>query len=192
MSELEKRITFIKEIDKLKEIKRNSYLLSQSRKENSAEHSWHISLLAIILIDYCNDKVDILKVLKMILIHDIVEIDAGDVLVYNDSKEILAAKKERETKSAKRIFGLLPLDQQDELTSLWEEFENEESAESRYAAALDRIMPLLHNIYSEGRSWKENNISLEQVLNKNVKIKINCPAIWDYLEPLIVKAFKNR
>ncbi len=191
MNDLNKRIKFLLEIDKLKEVVRNSYLISQGRKENSAEHSWHIALLALTLLENTEVKVDILKVLKMILLHDIVEIDAGDLLVYLDSPEILKAKREREQASATRIFGLLPEEQGREFIALWEEFEDEKTPEALYAASLDRVMPLLHNIQSAGKSWQENNITLEQVVNKNSKIAKNCPEIWSYLKPLIEDTFKK-
>ena len=154
---LERQIAFILEIDKLKSVLRRSYLLNEERHENSAEHSWHLSVMALVLAEHANAEINQLRVLKMLLVHDIVEIDSGDTYVYDAAGN--DTKAEREQEAARRIFGLLPGDQQLEITQLWQEFEARETPEAQFAAALDRLMPLLHNYHTEGRSWREHGIA---------------------------------
>ena len=183
---LERQISFILEIDKLKSVLRRSYLLNEPRHENSAEHSWHLSIMALVLAEYANAEVDTLRVLKMLLVHDIVEIDAGDTFVYdlagNETKAV------REQEAAQRIFGLLPTDQQSEVQALWQEFEERTTSEAKFAAALDRLMPLLHNYHTEGRSWREHGIRKEQVLRLNRHIADGSETLWEYAEVLITEA----
>ncbi len=186
-SHLEKQLSLIIEIDKLKSVLRKSKIKSaDDRAENSAEHSWHVALMAIILQEHSNEDVDILKVVKMLLIHDVVEIDAGDVIIYD-----LAARKEqeeKEMKAANRLFGLLPKEQGKELLDLWCEFEDAISAEARFAKALDRLAPLMLNYYNHGKSWQENHISKQQVLEVNSKIGKGSETLWDFAESLIEDA----
>ena len=158
---LAQQIGFILEIDKLKEIIRRSYLISGERRENTAEHSWHLAMLALILVEHSNQPVDLLRVLKMVLVHDIVEIDAGDTFLF-DTVGILD-KADREQLAAERLFGLLPTDQAHELRQLWQEFEARQTAESHFANALDRLIPLLLNYQSGGRTWQENGISSDRI-----------------------------
>ncbi len=162
---LHQQIAFILEIDKLKSILRRTYLVNDPRHENSAEHSWHLAMMAMVLAEHANAEVNLLRVLKMLLVHDVVEIDAGDTYCYdtggNDSKA------EREMAAAHRIFGLLPNDQRDEMHQLWEEFEARQTPEARFAAALDRLMPILHNYYTQGRSWLEHGVTQTQVIDRN-------------------------
>ncbi|MCR4795393.1 MULTISPECIES: HD domain-containing protein [Ruminococcus] len=162
---LKKQIDFILEIDKMKNLYRQTYVLHEDRKENDAEHSWHLAILAFLLAEYSNEKIDVTHVMKMVLLHDIVEIDAGDTYCYD--KEGNRSKAEREEKAAQRIFGLLPDDQRKEFYELWREFENSETADSRFAAVLDRIQPLLLNYTKDGISWKEHGIHKQQVLERN-------------------------
>src|SRR5215831_19034496 len=165
LTRLEKQIRFIVEIDKLKTVYRRTSLINERRKENTAEHSWHIAVMAMILADYSNVKINLEKVLKMALVHDIVEIDAGDTFVY-DAKGTLD-KAERERAAASRLFGLLPSDQAEELRALWDEFEARETAEARFAATMDRFIPQLHNYHNEGGSWKEHGITHDRVVARN-------------------------
>lgn len=138
-SRLRRQLDFILEIDKAKAVLRRSRLLDGSRRENDAEHAWHLAVMALVLAEYANEPIDLSRVVKMLLVHDIVEIDAGDTFIYDDSDP--AAKAERERQAAHRIFGLLPADQQQELLALWEEFEARRTADARFAAALDRLQP---------------------------------------------------
>ena len=187
---LEQQVEFIKEIDRLKHIFRQSYLLDTSRRENDAEHSWHLAMLAILLHEYAaEDAIDLLRVLKMILIHDIVEIDAGDTYCYDEKAN--EDKEQRERRAADRLFGLLPADQRDEFQALWEEFEAMNSPESKFAAALDRFQPLLLNYFTDGKSWREHDIARSQVLQRNERIGNGAPALWEYASAMIEDAVKN-
>jgi len=180
---LDQQIGFILELDTLKSVLRRSYLLNNTRRENSAEHSWHLSAMAVVLAEHANADIDQFRVLKMLLVHDIVEIDSGDTYIYdtagNDTKAV------REQEAAQRIFGLLPDNQKLELTQLWHEFEARETPEAKFAAALDRLMPLLHNYHTEGRSWREHGITKQQVLNLNRHIADGSQSLWEYAESLI-------
>jgi len=180
---LDQQIGFILELDTLKSVLRRSYLLNNTRRENSAEHSWHLSAMALVLAEHANADIDQLRVLKMLLVHDIVEIDSGDTYIYdaagNDTKAV------REQEAAQRIFGLLPDNQKLELMQLWQEFEARETPEAKFAAALDRLMPLLHNYHTEGRSWREHGITKQQVLNLNRHIADGSQSLWEYAESLI-------
>jgi putative hydrolases of HD superfamily len=181
---LQQQIRFIKEIDKIKHIFRKTRLFDNSRFENDAEHSWHLAVMAILLSEYSNEQVDLAKVIKMVLIHDIVEIDAGDTFLYDDIGNASKARKERE--SAERIFGLLPSDQKEELINIWQEFESRETPESKFAAAIDRLEPLLQNYFTEGYTWKKHGIHKEQVINKNKPVIINgSSTLWEFVENLI-------
>ena len=162
---LKKQIDFILEIDKMKNLYRQTYVLHEDRKENDAEHSWHLAIMAFMLSEYSNQSIDVLKVMKMVLIHDIVEIDAGDTYCYDEKG--YTTKAEREEAAAQRIFGILPEDQRDEYYNLWREFEDSETNEARFAAVLDRLQPLMLNYTKKGISWKEHGIYKEQVLNRN-------------------------
>ncbi|MBR6070132.1 MAG: HD domain-containing protein [Ruminococcus sp.] len=162
---LRKQLDFILELDKMKNLYRQTYVLHEDRKENDAEHSWHLAILAFMLAEYSKEPVDVLHVMKMVLLHDVVEIDAGDTYCYDS--EGYKSKAEREEKAAQRIFGLLPDDQRDEFYALWREFEDSETADARFAAVLDRIQPLLLNYTKGGVSWQEHGIRREQVLARN-------------------------
>ncbi|HYK74478.1 MAG TPA: HD domain-containing protein [Pseudoneobacillus sp.] len=184
------QIRFIVEIDKLKTIFRQSFIMDKSRNENDAEHTWHLSVMAIILLEHANDvDLDILKVLKMILIHDLVEIDAGDTFLYDEQG--YSDKEERELKAAKRLFGLLPKNQQKEYFSLWREFEVKETPEARFAGALDRLHPLLHNYYTEGHTWKKHGLTSDRVLAKNKQIEWGSNELWRFAESLIHDAVRK-
>jgi HD domain protein len=158
---LKKQINFMLELDKMKNIYRQTYVLHEDRKENDAEHSWHLAILAFLLAEYASVPIDVTRVMKMVLIHDVVEIDAGDTFCYD--AEGNKTKAEREEKSAQRVFGLLPDDQKEEFYSLWREFEDNKTNDSKFAAVLDRIQPLLLNYTKDGISWKEHAVFKEQV-----------------------------
>ena len=162
---LKKQLDFMLELDKMKNIYRQTYVLHEDRKENDAEHSWHLAILAFMLEEYAAEPIDTLKVIKMVLLHDVVEIDAGDTYLYDE--EGYKSKAEREEKAAQRIFGLLPDDQRDEYYALWREFEDDITYESRFASILDRIQPLLLNYTKGGIAWKEHGVHKEQVLSRN-------------------------
>ncbi|MFW5759781.1 MAG: HD domain-containing protein [Cyclobacteriaceae bacterium] len=185
---LQKQMAFLIEAGKIKNIFRMNYISDGSRLENDAEHSWHLCLLAIILSEHAKYKeLDILKVLKMLLIHDIVEIDAGDAYVYDASAK--AAQYAKEVKAAERLFNILPIDQAREYRDLWDEFEERKTPEAQFAAALDRLHPMLMNFQSQGKSWLENNITAEQVQEKNQHMQDGSPVLWEYAtDEIIAKA----
>ncbi|MCW4030771.1 MAG: HD domain-containing protein, partial [Candidatus Bathyarchaeota archaeon] len=160
---LQRQVRFVVEIDKLKQVLRQTFTIAKSRQENSAEHSWHIALMAILLSEYANStKIDVFRVVKMLLIHDLVEIDAGDTFCYDDIAR--RDQHERELQAAERIFNLAPKDQAKKLVILWEEFEACKTPDSRFANAIDRLQPLLNNYYTEGKGWIKHNIKKHQVL----------------------------
>lgn len=181
--DLLKQIEFIKEIDKVKYIRRKTKLFNSDRNENDAEHSWHLALMAIVLAEHSNELLDVFKVVKMVLIHDIVEIDAGDTFIYDTQKNHINTYEER--LAANRIFGLLPEQQAQKLITLWEEFEEGETAEARFARAMDRLEPLLQNASNAGGTWKEFDVNYEKVYTKKSIIKKGSDTIWDYAKELI-------
>jgi putative hydrolase of HD superfamily len=184
---LDRQIRFVLEIDRLKRVQRRTVLTDRSRRENSAEHSWHISLMALLLSEYSmEDGIDLFRVVKMLLIHDIVEIDAGDTFVYDEDG--LEDKDERERAAADRLFGLLPPDQRDDLHALWREFETRETPEARFAAALDRLQPVLQNVHTEGASWREHGIRHEQVVSFNHTMGEGAPELWRLARRLLDEA----
>lgn len=183
---LQQQIEFIAEIDRLKGILRRNTLIDGSRRENTAEHSWHISMLAIVLSEYANEPIDVLHVVKMLLIHDVVEIDAGDTFCYDD--EAGMDKEEREQLAADRLFGMLPDDQAREFRALWDEFEAAETPEAKFANALDRVQPVLLNYRTGGGTWKEFNVTIEQIMKRNSPIARGSTVLWERAEAMIVDA----
>lgn len=172
-------ITFLMEIDKLKLVERRTKIIGHGRPENSAEHSWHFAVAAMSFAPFAPQEVNISRVVQMALLHDIVEIDVGDILVYD-----LAAREavaEQEAAAAVRLFGLLPPPLSAQFLSLWQEYEAGKTADSRFAGALDRILPILQNLHNEGQSWRENNISLEQVLSRNALVGESWPELWQHV-----------
>ena len=183
MTRLEQQLTFIKEIDKVKNVFRQTYLADQNRKENDAEHSWHIALMALLLKEYAEESVDVLKVMTMVLIHDLVEIDAGDTYAYDEAGH--QTKCERELKAADRIFGLLPDDQGSYLRELWDEFEAYETADAKYAHLLDNFQPLLLNDASGGIAWLEHGVKKSQIYKRNAKIEETSPEVWEKMKEIV-------
>ena len=184
---LKKQVQFILEIDKLKKIVRQSLLSDRSRKENDAEHSWHIALMAVLLCEHADKKgIDLKHVVTMLLVHDLVEIDAGDTFCYDEKGNV--DKLEREIKAADRIFNLLPPDQAAYFRSLWDEFESRQTAEARFAAAMDRLEPLLLNYHTDGGTWKEHGVKKKQVVSRNQPIEKGSATLWEYASQLIEDA----
>ncbi|MFM2590222.1 HD domain-containing protein [Vibrio sp. TBV020] len=190
MERLEKQLTLLMELDRLKAVLRRTRVKSaEKRLENSAEHSWHVALMAILMEEHANDPVDITRVVKMLLLHDIVEIDAGDTFVYDTAAS--AEQEEKELKAAHRLFGMLPQDQGNELLELWLEFESASSADAKFAKALDRIIPMLLNFHNQGQSWQEHGVSREQALSVNQKIQFGSQVLWDKAQQIIEEATNN-
>ncbi|MEO1052919.1 MAG: HD domain-containing protein [Bacteroidota bacterium] len=183
MNRLQKQLAFIKEIDKLKYVFRKTRLFESDRHENDAEHSWHLAMMAIVLAEHTNDDIDILKVLKMLLIHDIVEIDAGDTFLFDKNKS--HDNTEEELAAAKRIFGMLPSEQEQELITLWEEFESAESNEAKFAKAIDRLAPILQNVSNNGGTWAEYDVPYAEVHAKKKRIGEGSATLWQYVETLL-------
>lgn len=174
---LEKQIRFIVEADKVKNIFRQTYLADGERKENDAEHSWHLAMMAVLLQEHMKEKADLVKVMTMVLIHDLVEIDAGDTYAYDEKGA--QTKREREVKAADRIFGLLPEDQGTYFRELWEEFEAYETPEAKFAHLLDNFQPLLLNDASGGKSWKEHGVHRAQPMKRNERIPETSETVWE-------------
>lgn len=177
------QVAFIHEIDKLKYIQRKTRLFNSDRRENDAEHSWHLAMMALTLAEHSNEPVDILKVLKMLLIHDLVEIDSGDVFLYDTI--VNHDNTEAERKAAERIFGLLPAKQAKEFVAIWEEFETGDTAEARFARSMDRFEPILQNVSNQGGTWTEHDVPYQTVMEKTRKIEHGSKIIWDFTETLI-------
>ncbi len=185
---LDKQIAFLNEADKLKTVLRGTTLCDASRAENSAEHSWHLTLYALVLADQAGPEVDINRVIKMLILHDLVEIDAGDNPIFGDYDA--AEMEAQEQIAANRIFGLLPDDLRDDLRSIWEEFEAAESPTARFAKSLDRFQPPMQNLASGGGSWTDYNVSEAQIEEKvGHKIAIGAPALWSYARARISSFF---
>lgn len=175
---LKKQFDFCLEIDKEKFIGRQTYLSDSSRKENDAEHAWHMAVMALILGEYANEKLDMLKVISMILMHDVVEIDAGDTYAYDETGKL--DQRERELRAADRLYNLLPEDQAQKFRALWEEFEARETPEAKFARTMDNIQPLMLNNATDGRAWAERGIRLSQILGRNARSAEGSEELWRY------------
>ncbi|WP_413712167.1 HD domain-containing protein [Rhizobium sp. Rhizsp82] len=186
---LSQQIAFILEVEKLKTVLRRTLLLDRSRVENDAEHTWQLALMAMVLSEHSREKVELVRVLKMLLIHDIVEIDAGDTFAYDTV--LAASQAERELKAAERIFALLPEDQAKEFRALWDEFEAKASAESRFANAMDRLQPLLHNFFTEGGTWSSGGITAANVERRMQPISMASDTLGDLSAQLIALAVEQ-
>ena len=186
---LSQQIAFVLEVEKLKTVLRRTLLLDRSRVENDAEHTWQLALMAMVLSEHSREKVELVRVLKMLLIHDIVEIDAGDTFAYDTV--LAASQAERELKAAERIFALLPEDQAKEFRALWDEFEAKASAESRFANAMDRLQPLLHNFFTEGGTWSAGGITAANVERRMQPIGMASDTLGDLSAQLIALAVEQ-
>ena len=186
---LQDQIRFILEIDKEKNILRQTHISGFARQENDAEHAWHMATMVYLLKEYANEEIDLAKTMMMALIHDVVEIDAGDAYAYD--VQALATQKEKEERAAQRIFGLLPKDQRDELIALFEEFEKGETAEAKFAKAMDNFQPLLLNDSNDGGDWRQHGVNKTQVTNRQTRTKAGAEEIWQYTQTLIEKNVKK-
>ena len=182
---LDQQFAFIKEIDKEKFIGRQTYLSDAKRKENDAEHAWHMAIMTILLSEYANEEIDVLKTVTMLLTHDLVEIDAGDTYAYDE--EAKKTKEAREAAAADRIYGLLPGDQQKKLREIWEEFEANETPEARFAHAMDNIQPLMLNHATDGKAWVEHDVRVSQVLKRNQITPLGSEELWDYAKENFIR-----
>jgi putative hydrolase of HD superfamily len=190
LDRFKRQIEFILEVDKLKHVLRQTILMDQSRRENSSEHSWHIALTVMVLSEYARDSgIDFFRVMKILLIHDLIEIDAGDTYCYDDQGRKDQAERERQ--AADRIFNILPPDQAGMFRELWDEFEERTTPESRFANALDRVQPFLHNYFTRGRTWQENDIKREQVKARMQPVEDGAPVLWSYVSSLIDDAVEK-
>ena len=191
---LERQMRFSEEIDKEKRIMRQTYLTGGMERENDAEHAWHMAVMALVLSEYSNEQIDLLRVISMILIHDIVEIDAGDTYAYDE-----AAKKdqaERERKGADRLFGMLPEDQREHFYALWEEFEEGRTPEARFARTMDNVQPVMLNHLTGGKRWLEKNVKLSSILKRNENTHLGSEALWafsrdEFILPHVGKEIEN-
>ncbi|MCG9749986.1 HD domain-containing protein [Vibrio brasiliensis] len=187
---LEQQLALLMELDQLKSVLRRTRVKSaDARLENSAEHSWHVALMAILMEEHANEPVDIARVVKMLLLHDVVEIDAGDTFVYDVAAS--AEQEQKELQAAQRLFAMLPDDQGQPLLELWLEFEAASTADAKFAKALDRIIPMLLNYHNQGQSWQEHGVSREQALTVNHKIQYGSQALWDKAQQIINDATDN-
>lgn len=186
---LEKQIDFILEADKEKNIIRQTHLSGNGRRENDAEHAWHMAIMVYLLREYANEEIDVAKAMMMALIHDIVEIDAGDTYAYDPKG--LETQKAREEQAAERIFALLPGDQGEELRSLFEEFEASKTPESRFVRAMDNFQPLLLNDSNDGSDWREHEIEKDQVMKRHINTKLGSNTIWECAKKIIEKHVRN-
>jgi len=186
---LEQQMQFIREIDDLKSIERRTILRNNPRWENSAEHSWHVAISVWLLAEHSNDPIDRDKVIKMMLIHDIVEIDAGDTFVYDNSG--MAEKEAKELAAAERLFNILPQDQATELRKIWDEFEAGETAEAKFAGSVDRLLPVTHNHDTGGKSWVDHNVTKSQVIERNQTINDGSNRLWHFAKGLIDNTAKK-
>lgn len=176
LTDFPQQLAFLAEIDKLKGVLRQAELIDGTRRENSAEHSWHIATMALVLHPYAAEPVDMHRVLKMVLVHDIVEIDAGDTFAFDAAAHL--DKEEREKAAAARLFGLLPAPQNQELLAVWQEFEHNDTPEARFANALDRMAGLVSNTHNRGGTWRRFGIAREAVLRRMAPIEVGMPGLW--------------
>lgn len=190
MERLQQQFDFLREIDKEKEIMRQNYLASGRRKEGDAEHAWHLAIMALLLSEHANEEIDVLRTMSMVLIHDLVEIDAGDTYAYDEAAK--TTQRERELAAAERIFGLLPEDQGRKLRALWDEFEARETPEAKFARTLDCVQPLMLNDASGGVSWLEHGVKRSQILARNAATAEGSQVIWDYARRTMLEPHVGR
>lgn len=175
---LDQQFDFFREIDKEKFIGRQTYLTDVIRKENDAEHAWHMAIMTILLSEYANEEIDVLKTVTMLLIHDIVEIDAGDTYAYDEDGK--KTQRQRETAAADRIFGMLPDDQARKMRELWEEFEQNKTPEANFAHTMDNLQPVMLNAATDGKAWQEHGVHLNQILKRNQITPMGSETLWKY------------
>lgn len=178
MDQLEQQFAFLQEIDKEKLIERQTYLTGAQRRENDAEHAWHAALMTILLSGYSNEKIDVLKTVTMLLLHDIVEIDAGDTYAYDE--EAKKTQRQREERAADRIFGMLPTEQGKQLRSLWDEFEERKTPEARFARCMDNLQPMMLNAATDGKAWQEHGVHMSQIMKRNEITPQGSEQLWRY------------
>jgi len=187
---LKSQINFLIEIDKMKTILRQTLLVDKSKRENDAEHSWHFAVMAMILFEYNNQvEADILRVLKMALVHDLIEVYAGDTFAYDEKGN--ETKQERELEAADKIFGLLPGDQRDEMYNLWWEFEKAQTPDAKYATAIDRLQPLINNYMTEGHTWKTGNVTSDKVYKRLEIVKEAAPKLWNLADDMVKSSIEK-
>ncbi len=180
---LKSQLDFLVEIDKMKNIFRRTVIMDKSRRENDAEHSWHFAMLAMILEEYSSQKVDVTKAIKIALVHDLVEVYAGDTFAYDEKAK--QDKRQRELEAADKIFGMLPPEQGAYIRALWDEFEAKETPEAKYANVCDRLQPLMHNYLTDGHTWKEGDVHAPQVLGRMDIIRETAPELWKAVEGMV-------
>ena len=177
-SRIDRQFDFIREIDKEKFITRQTFLSDAKRRENDAEHAWHMAIMTLLLSEYANEEIDVLRVISMLLIHDLVEIDAGDTYAYDEEGK--QTQRVREVKAADRIYGILPEDQGENLRELWEEFEEAQTPEAKFAHVMDNVQPAMLNDYTEGKDWIAKGVRLSQILERNAHTAEGSQKLWDY------------
>jgi putative hydrolase of HD superfamily len=182
---LDEQFAFIREIDREKRIGRQTYLSDAVRKENDAEHAWHMAVMTLLLSEYANEEIDVLRTVSMLLIHDLVEIDAGDTYAYDEEGKKTQAERER--RAADRIYGLLPEDQGKKLYDLWLEFEERKTPEAKFARAMDNIQPMMLNAATDGKAWEEHGVALSQILGRNARTPEGSQVLWDYAREHFIK-----
>jgi putative hydrolase of HD superfamily len=187
---LRRQLAFVREIDKVKSVRRRTFLMDGSRRENDAEHAWHLAVMALVFSEAARQRrLNLLKAITMLLIHDLAEIDCGDTFLYDEKKRAAGAARER--KAARRIFGLLPKDQKRKFLRLWNEFETRRSPEAKFAAAIDRFQPVLHNFVTRGRVWRRAVVSPERVLTLNRHIADGAPDLWKCVQVFVREGIKK-
>lgn len=186
---LQKQLTFLVEADKMKDVYRRTLLISKARRETDAEHSWHFALMAVLLSEYAGGEIDLARVVRMALVHDLVEVYAGDTFAYDEKGNL--DKEKREQEAADRLFSLLPADQGPPLRALWEEFDAMETPDAQFAAAVDRLQPFLNNCLTDGHTWKEGPVRSEQVYKRMDMVRVGAPALWPYVERMIREAVEK-
>ena len=185
MERLEKQLSFLMEIDRQKEVIRQTYLSDGSRKETDAEHAWHLAMMCMVLSEYANEPIDVPRTIMMLLAHDLVEIDAGDTYAYYTEGN--ATKRQREEKAAERIYGMLPEEQGNTLRMLWEEFEAMETPEAKFANTMDKIQPVLLTDQAKGKSWREHQVRMSQIMERNARTHEGSEVLWDYIRNVLEK-----
>jgi len=189
-SRLARQVAFVVEVDRLKEVFRQTVLTRSRRPENDAEHSWHLCLCVLVLAEHANvPDLDVLRVLRMVIVHDLVEIDAGDTFAYDTAG--MAGQHEREARAADRIFGLLPDDQARDFRALWDEFEARQTPEARFAAAVDRFQPMLLNAHTEGHAWRKHGVTSPRVMARNAQVADGSVALWEYASRMVAEAVEK-